>query len=94
VSNKKEAGRRKRRRRALRDLQQQRCYLCNRPFGPRRWAWPTFDHVTPQVMGGVWGGNVLLAHARCNEAKADRAPRACELLYLDAINARLSTASA
>jgi 5-methylcytosine-specific restriction endonuclease McrA len=64
-------------RRAQRGL----CYLCGEPLdGPGTW-----DHVTPRRLGGPdHPVNVLLAHRRCNEAKAHRAPYPCELLYLRA----------
>lgn len=91
MRSKKDLGRYRRRRRALHELQEQRCYLCDRVFARARKLWATFDHVTPKALGGKWGGNVVLAHQVCNHEKGDRAPRPCELLYLAAINERLAT---
>jgi 5-methylcytosine-specific restriction endonuclease McrA len=88
----KDASRARRRRRALNELQGGRCYLCGQRFGQKPRSWPTMDHVEPKSQGGGWSGNVLLAHARCNQAKGDRRPRACEVLYLAAINERLKKA--
>ena len=51
---------------------------------------PTTDHVIPRSAGGsYWQGNVLCYHRRCNEAKADRMPTGCELIWLLAVNARM-----
>lgn len=67
-------------------LQRGFCYLCGHPFYASRP--PTMEHVTPRAMRGRSHRNVLLAHAPCNNAKADRAPRPCELIYLEAVNLR------
>lgn len=43
---------------------------------------PTIDHVVPRALGGPAAPeNEVLAHARCNFAKADRRPFPCELLF-------------
>lgn len=50
----------------------------------------TGDHVIPISRGGPDAvGNLLCLHRRCNEAKGDRWPTACELIWLMAVNARL-----
>ena len=42
----------------------------------------TIDHVVPRARGGfAQRGNEVLAHAKCNFAKADREPYACELFF-------------
>lgn len=63
------------------------CYLCGWPFREDHWA--TDDHVTPRSLGGSNGKNVALAHQGCNTWKGNRKPYPCELLSLEAINARL-----
>jgi 5-methylcytosine-specific restriction endonuclease McrA len=89
MSWKADRGRFRRRRAALRVLQQGRCYLCNKPLSPhgRR---VTDDHVVPKSRGGTRACNILLAHKLCNERKRDRAPYPCELLFAAAIYDRLS----
>ena len=80
----------------LRKLQRNRCYICGEAFAPHpkgtpdrrrlnRGGYPTLDHVWPKAKGGGLYRNKLLAHARCNSRKSDRAPFPCEWLYLDAI---------
>jgi 5-methylcytosine-specific restriction endonuclease McrA len=71
-------------------LQRGRCYLCQRPFEPDNWG--TRDHVIPRALGGIDAGNVLLACFDCNNIKADRAPKPCEMLFLTAANAGFLTA--
>lgn len=48
----------------------------------------TVDHVWPR--GGRWHyqerGNILLAHAECNETKACRAPTSKEIAVLSRVN--------
>lgn len=51
---------------------------------------PTFDHVTPRALGGSNHRNRVAMHGICNARKADRAPTGCELLMLEAVNARLA----
>lgn len=67
-------------------LQRGYCYLCAQPFYASQP--PTLEHVTPRALGGKTQRNVLLAHSACNNGKSDRAPRPCEMIYLDAINLR------
>jgi 5-methylcytosine-specific restriction endonuclease McrA len=50
----------------------------------------TLDHVVPRARGGGNIGNLLLAHGRCNHAKADRMPTQMELDMLAAVNAVLA----
>lgn len=61
-----------------------RCFLCG--FKMQRGL--TREHVWPKAAGGREAGNILLAHRLCNEAKEDRMPHPCELLYRDAIYLR------
>ena len=88
-----------RRRMMLWKLQDLRCAGC----GER--AWPhlgkrhpkvlTIDEVVPRSKGGMRVlGNQVVMHKRCNEAKADRMPNGCELIWLALVNARLRAASA
>lgn len=53
-----------------------RCKYCGRTTdmdstGPNR---ATRDHVLPRAKGGKQSGNLVLACAGCNEAKADSVP--------------------
>ena len=51
------------------------------------------DHVIPKVQGGVdRPGNYLVVHWACNSRKAGRYPFGCELIWLEAVNARLGIA--
>ena len=56
----------------LMDVQQGgRCFLCGGAVGGKA----TYDHLIPQAYGGAdVPGNVVLAHARCNQLKGDRLP--------------------
>jgi 5-methylcytosine-specific restriction endonuclease McrA len=69
----------------LRPLQKGKCYLCGGPFGDDGRK-PTLEHVVPRALGGRNHRNVLLACDPCNRIKADRAPTADELAYLERIN--------
>lgn len=63
--------------------------------GPGNLDAVTVEHVVPKARGGAGRDrNTALAHQRCNLAKADRAPRPCELLYLAALNLMLAWAAA
>lgn len=68
------------------------CYLCVERFsrtgknGTNPLA-RSNDHVFPRAAGGGREANVLLAHRSCNEAKADRWPFPCEVIYLAAVYA-------
>lgn len=73
--------------RRIYELQGGRCYLCGDPFESQAKA--TDDHVTPKAMGGRRTANILHACRGCNHAKSHRAPRPCELIYLEAINRSL-----
>ena len=51
---------------------------------------PTIEHVWPISRfprRRSWG-NIILSHWRCNSKKKDRLPTGCELIWLDAVNAR------
>lgn len=67
------------------------CYLCGWDFRDDHWA--TEDHVTPRSRGGANRRNVALAHQGCNTWKGNRRPYPCELLSLEAINAKLEWAA-
>lgn len=55
-----------------------------------RRRWTTLDHVIPRSRGGFDGfGDVVAMHRDCNQAKRDRWPTGCELIWLLAVNARL-----
>lgn len=66
-------------------MQAWRCYLCQREFDAEL-SDATVDHVVPRSKGGLNRNNRLLACRPCNEKKADRLPKPCELLYLRAVN--------
>ena len=84
----------------LRRLQRNRCYLCGGEFQApipkgtpdrrrlNREGHPTLDHVWPKSAGHGLYRNKLLTHAPCNARKGDRAPRSCEVLYLESIHFR------
>jgi hypothetical protein len=86
-----------RRRIMLWRLQNRRCAGCGKRAWPRRWGRDglTIDEVVPQAKGGrrILGNQVAM-HRACNEAKADRMPNGCELIWLALVNARLPAASA
>lgn len=73
-----------------------RCLLCGGPldfasgFEPHDDRRPSFDHVLPKSLGGKNDGNLLIAHRKCNSDKSNRRPTGCELVWLAAVNARLS----
>lgn len=74
-------------------LQRSRCYLCTGLL--RNKADKSFDHVRPdsRLKGRTMRerrANLLLAHPPCNQAKGDREPYACELLYLVFVQERLA----
>lgn len=57
-------------------LQGGRCFYCGEPVGSKA----TFDHLIPLAYGGIdEAQNVVLAHRRCNQRKADRLPTAEEI---------------
>lgn len=63
------------------------CGVCGCPMAPED---RSLEHVLPRARGGrrSWG-NLTLSHVRCNLAKGRRAPTGCELIWLEAVNARL-----
>lgn len=67
------------------------CYLCIAPFvrstaaAPRPPKLRTRDHVFPRRAGGGGEANILWAHDDCNQAKGDRWPYPCEVIYLAAV---------
>ena len=72
------------------------CSLCGRPLsfdkdGPQQ---PTVEHVTPRSRGGRNHKNRLVAHRGCNLRKGAGLPTGCELILLQAVNARLYDAGA
>lgn len=65
------------------------CALCADPLEPKPHLF-TVDHVVPLGRRGPDAfGNIVAAHKGCNNAKADRMPTGCELIWLLAVNARL-----
>lgn len=65
-----------------------RCGICGWPV--RNFKAASIEHVVPRSLGGFWGlGNMVAAHRDCNQAKGDRLPTGCELIWLLAVNARL-----
>lgn len=73
-------------------IQNFRCAYCSKAFllngyrySPRS---PSLDHVRPRKDGHTRVGNVVVVHRRCNEAKGGRLPTGCELLILEAVNAK------
>lgn len=75
----------------LQRRQRRACYLCSLAFGENgRGRSPmgcTRDHVFPKHQGGTGNANILLAHKLCNERKANRWPRPCEVLFLASVYA-------
>lgn len=50
----------------------------------------TVDHVLPKAHGGADAlGNLLMCHGACNERKAHRLPRGCELVWLISVNMKI-----
>lgn len=70
--------------------QRKRCPYCgqllelDRAPGDRS----TWDHVTPRSRGGRGhdGRNKVIAHEACNQAKGDRPPKPCEILFCQITN--------
>lgn len=78
----------------LHEAQDGCCYLCGKQM-PERFRYNinagwSADHVHPRCHGYSRWRNVLLSHASCNRRKGDRAPFPCEVIYLQAVNARLA----
>lgn len=85
-------------RQRLYEAQRGYCYLCGRRMAPLDEVGvlnrATLDHITPLAMGGQKAGNnVAMAHLKCNMAKADREPTACEWLF-GRINANIISSEA
>lgn len=76
---------------AISTRQRGRCYLCGLEWFARpsktTQRLRTRDHVFPRSAGGKGDANILLAHDGCNQAKGDRWPRPCEVIYLAAMYA-------
>lgn len=47
------------------------------------------DHVYPKSSNVGLQPNTVAAHIRCNSLKGNRMPTGCELIWLEAVNARL-----
>ena len=75
---------------ALGEAQGWLCPICGQPMDPN--LAPSVDHVHPrrgkQARTGLYR-NALGTHFWCNNAKGDREPTGCELIWLAAVNARL-----
>lgn len=73
------------------------CFLCGSPLEigealePHDQTRASFDHVLPKALGGNDRKNRLAAHRSCNTTKSDRAPFACELLFLRVANIYVDT---
>jgi 5-methylcytosine-specific restriction endonuclease McrA len=73
----------------LYDAQEGKCGLCGAAI--HEISSGTLDHVVPRALGGQNVNNLLLAHASCNNWKANRAPTKAELQMLAFVNARLAS---
>ena len=62
------------------------CAICGQKMGRSK---VTIEHVTPRKAGGHRPGNIVAAHAKCNNRKAARPPTGCELIWLAAVNKKL-----
>lgn len=78
--------------------QQRMCGLCGQPITEEQLGFwigeekATLDHVWPTSLLPVdtsQKGNTMIAHDLCNNRKANRPPRACEVLFLFAVNRAL-----
>ena len=49
-----------------------------------------FLRRTPRSLGGGNDRNRVAMHSHCNHRKANREPNGCELIWLAAVNARLT----
>lgn len=70
------------------------CHICGQPLDLRGGVFGEFtvDHIWPKRIDARLDkmfGNGLLAHRACNERKGSRAPTACEVLMLFAVNRQL-----
>lgn len=65
------------------------CGLCGGSL-PDAYA-GTIEHVMPRALGGRNAGNILLAHAECNNIKGCRPPTRDELATLARANDRLAS---
>lgn len=72
---------------ALYKAQRGLCYLCAKALldfsgNPNADLFPTVDHILPRASGGIrFFPNIALACRRCNNRKAETAPRPCEVLF-------------
>ncbi|WP_326679921.1 HNH endonuclease [Streptomyces sp. NBC_01237] len=75
------ASRRRLRKEQLARVHGARCTYCRRRFAALREA--TLDHIVPVSLYRTWSvGNLALACANCNHAKADRLPLSMALLLV------------
>jgi 5-methylcytosine-specific restriction endonuclease McrA len=92
--SRKRTKRRHAQREAIWRAQDKICFLCGEKMYPVSVKNPvlgwSIDHVRPKSAGNARTRNSLISHTRCNSAKGDREPRPCELLFLEAVNAKLS----
>ena len=78
---------------ALGEAQGWLCGICGRSMDPNHP--PSVDHVRPRLGKQAAAGlhrNALGTHYWCNNAKGDRPPTGCELIWLTAVNTRLGDA--
>jgi len=83
--------------RLLLEAQNNHCGICGTRLPPFKGVMladpmtrPTIDHVVPRSKGGRNYRNIVAAHERCNNRKADRMPTGCELLWLNVVNSKLT----
>lgn len=85
-------------RRVFHAAQNGECGICRKPMAAL-WESPklTFDHVWPKAWAslphgdwiGTFLGNILLAHDKCNVAKADAQPTPDQVAFLGEVNRKL-----
>lgn len=79
------------------DAQRGICAGCGSPMNPMarmpvadEFANPSVDHVTPRAKGGRDDRtNIVAMHIRCNNAKGDRDPTGCEIIWRETVSATL-----
>lgn len=71
----------------LRKAQRAHCYLCGQMMAPEGGyahssQCQSIDHIQPRSKGGEkFLPNIAAAHSGCNNAKSDRDPYPCEVLF-------------
>lgn len=69
-----------------------KCFYCFRPmsFNPGATSSMTRDHFFPKKNGNKKNGNLVLAHAHCNETKGHRDPDESELVRFNALYKKIN----